>query len=1036
MTSNIFDEYVVYHDKAVKTYGPKTCVFLQAGQFYELYAHCPDEYNVIGPNLWEIQETLQIIVTKRNKSKPHSRKNLFMMGVQTHTKNKFANLLLNEGWTVVVVDQVTGPPNLRRSITETLSPGTSFSDFNKDPDKFLISFYIDSDKVNSTEIVSVGTSLINIQTGKNYISNISSNLNDLSHWINEMIRIMNTFFCIEILVHKSNSVSMSNDEIINLLDISNKTYQIDLYKSDIKDLKKINYQNNVLKDVFKLKSMLSPIEYFDLERKPLVCLSYVLLLKYIHTHSADLINGIAEPIELNDIDYLTISSDGITQLNICNNNNNYKGTADSLYSLLNKCKCPMGKRVFKERLLHPSMDPNIINDRYNKIEIFICDKYYEEIRQYIGKINDLDKSLRKIGIPDMYETIDLLNDHIAYEYILKLINSIKNNDRIDYSKYNNDFDKFIDYNEFLNKIFQFDNFNTINSNNSIEKSLFKEDIYLEIDEISNKINENMNNIQSICDRFSKLIDENSNNSPVRYDYSDKMDHFIFCTKKRSITITKKFENLNNNNIYVRNSDGDIIYEFNKNDIKFKNHNNTNNIIDLDVIREISKELIILNGQLINKNNSLWKKNLEYIKESYHETLKNINEFIADVDFISCGAFLAVTNNYHKPTIEESAEKSFILANDIRHPIVENISEKAFIRNDVCLGKGGCDGILLYGVNAGGKSTLMKAIGLNLVMAQSGLYVASGEFFFKPYQHIFTRIISNDNIFKSHSSFVVECLDINSFLNGANENSLILGDEICSTTEVSSALSLVAAALHKLSVKKSSFMFTSHLSELVELEEVKNIENLRVCHLSITFEGDKIIFDRKLCEGVGPSIYGIKVASSLGLDKDFIAMAKQIQLRLTGKNENIVSTKQSVYNSNVLMGICEIPDCIEKAVESHHIFEQADCDENGNTGHFHKNKDFNIVPLCKKCHAQITHGNLQIHGWIDSSDGMELNYEFIENKQENKKKKYGPPEIFNIKQYNSKYGKILTKQKILDKLESDKGLKVSIKIFNKIINGEY
>ena len=166
------------------------------------------------------------------------------------------------------------------------------------------------------------------------------------------------------------------------------------------------------------------------------------------------------------------------------------------------------------------------------------------------------------------------------------------------------------------------------------------------------------------------------------------------------------------------------------------------------------------------------------------------------------------------------------------------------------------------------------------------------------------------------------------------------------------------------------------------------------------------------------------------------MAKQIQLRLTGENQNIVSTKKSVYNSNVLMGKCSIPDCISDAVESHHIFEQADCDEHGNTGHFHKNKDFNIVPLCKKCHAQITHGDLQIHGWLESSDGMELNYEFIENKQENKKKKYGPPEIFSIKQYNSKYGHILTKQKILDKLESDKGLKVSINIFNKIINGEY
>ena len=107
MTINIFDEYVQYHDAAIKSYGPKTCVFLHAGQFYEFYMFCPDEETIIGPNLWEIQEILQIIVTNRNKSKPHSRKNVYMMGVQTISKNKFANMLLSEGWTVVIVDQVT-----------------------------------------------------------------------------------------------------------------------------------------------------------------------------------------------------------------------------------------------------------------------------------------------------------------------------------------------------------------------------------------------------------------------------------------------------------------------------------------------------------------------------------------------------------------------------------------------------------------------------------------------------------------------------------------------------------------------------------------------------------------------------------------------------------------------------------------------------------------------------------------------------------------------------------------------------------------
>ena len=67
---------------------------------------------------------------------------------------------------------------------------------------------------------------------------------------------------------------------------------------------------------------------------------------------------------------------------------------------------------------------------------------------------------------------------------------------------------------------------------------------------------------------------------------------------------------------------------------------------------------------------------------------------------------------------------------------------------MCLGNGGKDGILLFGTNACGKSTFMKAIGLNIIMAQAGLFVASDTFVYKPYTQIFTRILNNDNIFRS------------------------------------------------------------------------------------------------------------------------------------------------------------------------------------------------------------------------------------------------------------------------------------------------
>ena len=307
------------------------------------------------------------------------------------------------------------------------------------------------------------------------------------------------------------------------------------------------------------------------------------------------------------------------------------------------------------------------------------------------------------------------------------------------------------------------------------------------------------------------------------------------------------------------------------------------------------------------NKILWDKTIKDIYKKYRRMLTSINEFIAEVDFYSCGAYLSITNNYHRPKTDINSDKAFIQATEIRHPIIESISEKEFIRNSITLGKDGQDGILLYGVNAGGKGTLMKSVGLN-GMAQAGLYVAAETFVFKPYDKIFTRIISNDNIFKAQSSFVVECLDIHSFLNGTTKNSLVLGDEVCSTTEVSSALALVSSSLKILSDKQSSYMFTSHLSELVKIDEVKELNNLKIYHMSVSFEGEKIIFDRKLTEGVGPNHYGIKIAESLGLDKNFISIANQIHHRLNGESEHIVNQKKSVYNSNVLMGKCEMPNC--------------------------------------------------------------------------------------------------------------------------------
>ena len=70
--------------------------------------------------------------------------------------------------------------------------------------------------------------------------------------------------------------------------------------------------------------MLSPIEYFDWERKSELVLSYVLMLHHVYLHKADLINNISIPKEESESDFLKITSDGIRQLNVVSNTNNYK----------------------------------------------------------------------------------------------------------------------------------------------------------------------------------------------------------------------------------------------------------------------------------------------------------------------------------------------------------------------------------------------------------------------------------------------------------------------------------------------------------------------------------------------------------------------------------------------------------------------------------------------------------------------------------------------------------------------------------------
>jgi DNA mismatch repair protein MutS len=323
-----------------------------------------------------------------------------------------------------------------------------------------------------------------------------------------------------------------------------------------------------------------------------------------------------------------------------------------------------------------------------------------------------------------------------------------------------------------------------------------------------------------------------------------------------------------------------------------------------------------------------------------------------------------------------ADKSFICAKQIRHCLIEYLqTNENYVTNDITLGNGKTDGILLYGTNAVGKTCLIRAIGIAVIMAQAGLYVPCKEFTFKPYEYIFTRILGNDNIFKGLSTFAVEMSELRTILRLTNKNSLILGDELCSGTEISSAISIFVAGIKKLYQAQSSFIFATHLHEIVTYEEITALKSVALNHMSVLYDKEKdiLVYDRKLRDGPGNNMYGLEVCRSLSLPVDFLEDAYEIRMKYQPETASIFSLHTSHFNSKKIMGMCEI--CKKKmGAEVHHLQPQKEANDKGiietEDLTFHKNHLANLITLCETCHTNF-HKKKTQHKKVKTTKGIKL-----------------------------------------------------------------
>lgn len=249
------------------------------------------------------------------------------------------------------------------------------------------------------------------------------------------------------------------------------------------------------------------------------------------------------------------------------------------------------------------------------------------------------------------------------------------------------------------------------------------------------------------------------------------------------------------------------------------------------------------------------------------------------------------------------------------------------------------------------SSLIKAVGCNIVLAQAGMFVSCTEFEYYPFRYLLSKMTIRDNMSKGQSTFMVEMLEVKNMLMRADPNTLVLSDELCSSTESTSGHAIVAQTLHALTQKKAKFMFATHLHELQKIPLVTENPHIKIYHFKVHIDGTAIVFDRHLEEGGMTELYGLEVARALGLPEEFMMGAFVVRDQLTEQPTEILSSKQSRYNAKVYVHSCR--KCgSTKDLHTHHIRHQKDADSHGLIdGKFHKNRKFNLGILCKTCHTK-------------------------------------------------------------------------------------
>lgn len=256
--------------------------------------------------------------------------------------------------------------------------------------------------------------------------------------------------------------------------------------------------------------------------------------------------------------------------------------------------------------------------------------------------------------------------------------------------------------------------------------------------------------------------------------------------------------------------------------------------------------------------------------------------LARLDVYAGLAELAVTGRYVRPEVHDGFGLELKAC---RHPVIERrLARETFIPNDVTFTES--ERVLLVtGPNMAGKSTILRQIGLCVILAQIGAFVPADAARVGVADRLFTRVGASDNLVRGQSTFMVEMSETSAILHNATARSLVLLDEIGRGTSTYDGVAIAWAVTEHLHDRIGcKTMFATHYHELMQLPE--QLQHARNLNVAVRETGDTIVFLHRLEYGGTDRSYGIHVAQLAGLPAQVVGRAKAILGLLEGEHRMV------------------------------------------------------------------------------------------------------------------------------------------------------